>query len=211
MRARILFIALIIMSAFPVWAADVLVVQASRNPAYEEALRGFRSAFSGSVQTIVLSDYAEVDVPRLVREEQPRLVLAVGDAALAASRSVRSVPVTAVMALSPTARAGGIAGVGIIAAPERYLNLLKSMGSRKVGVVYDPSRTGNYLKRAQQAAQRLGMEVVAREVRTSRDAIARLEQLKGDVDALWMLPDTTAVTAETVAATAYSAWNSEFL
>lgn len=190
----------LIMSALPAWASDVLIVQSSRNAAYDEAVRGFRSTFGGSVETVVLSDYAEVDVPRLVREEQPRLVLAVGDPAVTASRKVRSVPVESLMALSPAARTMGDNGVGISASPERYLALLKSMGARQVGVVYDPSRTGKYVKRAQQAAQRLGMEVVAREVRSSRDAIARLDHLKGAVDALWMLPDTTAVTAETVAA-----------
>ena len=98
MRALVLLIALSILSALPAFAADVLIVQSSRGAAYGEAVRGFQESYRGSAQTIVLADYAEVDVVRLVKEEQPRLVLAVGDKALAASKKVRSVPVVALMA-----------------------------------------------------------------------------------------------------------------
>ena len=65
-------------------------------------------------------------------------------------------------------------------------------------MIHDPARTGQYLKRARQAARPLGIELVVREVRTPRDTIARLEQLEGAVDALWMLPDATAVTSATL-------------
>ena len=201
MRALLLCIALTLLSALPALSADVLIVQGSHNAAFNEALRGFKSVYSGPTRTIVMSDYAEVDVVRLVREERPKLVLAVGDTALAAARKLRQVPVVALMALSLTREKGpaaNICGVGMVAAPERYLKLFKAMGARQVGVVYDPARSGWYLKRAQSAARRLGLELVVREVRNPRDTLSRLEQLKGSVDGLWMLPDLTAVTAETV-------------
>lgn len=201
MRVLFLSMALFILSALPALATDVLILQSSRSAAYSEALRGFRTGFAGSSQTIVLSDYAEVDVVRLVKEERPRLVLAVGDSALAACRKVRQVPVVSLMSLSLTmskATNANVGGVGMVAAPERYLNLFKAIGAGRVGILYDPNRSGSYLKRAQQAARRLGINLVAREVRNPRDTIGRLEQLKGSVDALWMLPDTTAVTVETL-------------
>ena len=201
MLPLLLGIALFLMSALPALASDVLIVQSSRTPAYVEALRGFRAGFEGSSITIVLSDYADVDVVRLIKEERPRLVLAVGDTALAACRKVRQVPVVSLMALSLTLSKSAnstVTGVGVVASPERYLSLFKAIGARKVGVVYDPNRTGGYFRRAQQAARKLGLELVAREVRTPRETIGKLEQIKGSVDALWMLPDTTAVTVETL-------------
>ncbi len=203
MRALILLIALSILSAMPAFAADVLIVQSGRGVAYTEALRGFSEVYQGSTQTIVLADYAEVDVVRLVKEEQPRLVLAVGDKALEASRKVRAVPVVSLLALSynlakePT---GPVSGVGMLPAPERYLEVCKGMGTKRVGVIYDPTRTGYYLKRARLAAQQAGIELVARDVRTPREALVKLEQLKGAVDAIWLLPDTTAVATEIVEA-----------
>ncbi|TWJ19872.1 ABC transporter substrate-binding protein [Geobacter argillaceus] len=199
MRALFLCIALFILSALPALATDVLILQSSQSPAYMEALRGFRSAFTGSSNTIVIADYAEVDAVRLVKEERPRLVLAVGDTALAACRKVRQVPVVSLMSLSLTLAKvtnPNIGGVGVVAAPERYLSLFKAIGAGRVGVLYDPRRSGAYLKRAQQAARRLGIDLVTREVRNPKETVGRLEQLKGSVDALWMLPDTTAVTLE---------------
>ncbi len=201
MRALFLCIALFILTALPALATDVLILQSSQSPAYMEALRGFRSAFTGSSNTIVIADYAEVDAVRLVKEERPRLVLAVGDTALAACRKVRQVPVVSLMSLSLTlskSTSPNIGGVGVVASPERYLNLFKALGAGRVGVLYDPDKSTGYLKRAQQAARRLGIDLVTREVGSPHETIGRLEQLKGSVDALWMLPDTTAVTVETL-------------
>ncbi len=202
MRAlRLIFAVAFLACATGATAADVLIVQSGRSTAYEESVRGFRSAHKGTVQTVVLSDYAEVDVVRLVKEEQPRLVLAVGDAALAASRKVSQVPVVGLLAPSLNLAkrpVGSVSGVGVLPPPERYLELCRTLGAKRVGVIHDPDRTGLYLKRARQAANRFGIELVVREVRAPRETLARLEQLKGAVDALWMLPDATAVTAETL-------------
>ncbi len=201
MRALILGITLLLLSALPALALDVLIVQSSQAPAYGEALRGFRTGFEGSTYTVVMADYADVDVVRLVKEERPRVVLAVGDAALTACRKVRQVPVVSLMSLSLTlARPAGanVGGVGVIPAPERYLGMFKAMGKERIGVLYDPARSGSYVHRAQQAARNLGMKLVLREVRRPQETVGRLEHLKGSVDLLWMLPDTTAVTSESV-------------
>jgi putative tryptophan/tyrosine transport system substrate-binding protein len=203
MRALFLLIALSILSALPAWATDVLIVQSGRSSAYTEAVRGFTESYKGSTQKVVLADYVEVDVVRLVKEEQPRLVLAVGDKALESCRTVRQVPVVSLMALSyGLARepAGTASGVSMLPSPERYLEQFRALGVKRVGVVHDPAKTGYYLKRVRQLAQQLGIQLVVQEVRSPREVSGRLEQLKGQADALWMLPDTTAVTAETIEA-----------
>jgi putative ABC transport system substrate-binding protein len=166
-------------------------------------VKGFREVYKGSTQTILLSDYAEVDLVRLVKEERPRLVLAVGDPALEKSRKVRQVPVVAVMALSFNLQkppASNIHGVSVAAPPAKYLELLSNMRAKRVGVLYDPARSGFYMKRAREAADRAGLKLVSREVRTPREVLEKLDQFKGAVDAVWMLPDTTAVTGGTVEA-----------
>jgi ABC-type uncharacterized transport system substrate-binding protein len=191
------------MSALPALAVDVLIVQSGNGQAYAEAVKGFREVYRGSTQTILLSDYAEVDLVRLVKEERPRLVLAVGDPALEKSRKVRQVPVVAVMALSFNLQkppAPNIHGVSVVVSPAKYLELLSTMGAKRIGVLYDPARSGFYLKRAREAAESKGVKLVAHEVRNPREVMNELDQLKGSVDAVWMLPDATAVTSETVEA-----------
>lgn len=181
-------------------AYDVLILQSSRNPAYAEALKGFRTANSASQRLIVLSDFAETDVVRIVREEHPRVILAVGDAALSAARKVQQTPVVALMALGIHSLSGPrptISGVGMFAAPEHYLTIYQAMKTRRIGVILNPAKTGWYLRQAGQAAEKAGIELVVREVSSPRDTLIQLATLGGKVDALWMLPDATAVTRET--------------
>lgn len=178
---------------------DILVLQSRRDAGYEEVLKGFGAKSNSSQRTIVLSDYAEVDVVRIVREERPRMILAVGDSALAAARKVQQTPVIAVMALNIGSQ-NNVTGIPMFAPPERYCRLLTQLKVKRVGIIHNPARTGWYMKQARQAAAKAGVELVVREVSTPRDTIAQLSSLAGKVDALWMLPDLTAVTRETTEA-----------
>ncbi|MHB8121059.1 MAG: ABC transporter substrate-binding protein [Desulfuromonadaceae bacterium] len=202
-RFILLIIALATLLPSLAQAYDILILQSRRDPAYEEVLKGLRTAHNASQRTIVLSDYAEVDVVRIVREDRPRLILAVGDAALKAARNVRNTPVVAVMSLgihSHKTPHNNLTGIPMFAPPERYIAMFRTMKTRRVGVIYNPAKSGWYLRLAQRAAEAAGIELVVREVSAPRESIERLSALAGKVDALWMLPDSTAVTRETAEA-----------
>lgn len=187
----------------PAEAYDVLILQSRRDPAYDDVLKGFRFEQKTSLRMLVLSDYAEVDVVRIMREERPKVILAVGDAALTATRQVSQIPVVAVMSLGIHAMMAlrpNLTGIGMFASPERFISTFQRMKTRRIGVIYNPARSGWYLRPARQAAEAAGIELVAREVSTPREAVERLSALAGKVDALWMLPDSTAVTRETTEA-----------
>ena len=184
-------------------AYDILVLQSRRDPAFEEVLRGFRSGSNASQRVIVMSDYAEVDVIRLVREDHPRLILAIGDAALTAARAVRQTPVVAVMALgihNVMSSHPNITGIDMFVAPERYISIFRKMNTLRVGVIHNPAKSGWYLKKARLAAAEAGIELVVREVAEPRQTMEQLSRLRGNIDTLWMLPDSTAVTRETTEA-----------
>jgi len=184
-------------------AYDVLVLESRRDPAFDEALSGFRSNRNLSERVIVLADYADVDITRIVREDQPALVLALGDRALEAARKLRQTPVIALISLgihNRHASHANLTGIGMFAPPERYLSLLQGMKKHRIGLIYHPAKSGWYVQQARQLAQRMGIELVTREVSTPRDTLTQLSSLAGRVDALWMLPDATAVTRETVEA-----------
>jgi len=184
-------------------AYDVLVVQSKHDPAYEEVLRGFRAAFRHTERVVVLSDYAEVDVFRIVREERPGLVLALGDSALTAAKKVRQTPVIAVMSLSitnPNVAQPNLTGIGMYIHPENYMDIFRKLKVRRIGVIYNPARSGWYLRQARQPAKQAGVELILREVHNPKETLSKLSGLAGQVDALWMLPDTVAVTRETAEA-----------
>ncbi|MDD2309721.1 MAG: ABC transporter substrate binding protein [Desulfuromonadaceae bacterium] len=184
-------------------AYDILILQSRRDPAYEQVLKGLRAGHNASQRVVVLSDYAEVDVVRIVREDRPRVILALGDAALTAARNVRNTPVVAVMSLGINRHKvshNNLTGIPMFAPPERYIGIFKNMKTRRVGVIYNPAKSGWYLRLAQRAAEAAGIELVVREVSAPRESIGRLSALADKVDALWMLPDSTAVTRETAEA-----------
>lgn len=189
---RALFITVLLTAPLPAMAYDILVLQSLHEKGYDEAVRGVRRECQAAIRTVILSDYGETDVTRIIREERPRLIIAVGDRALAIAEKVRSVPVLYMMALNPKPRHRAT-GVGMLLDPAKYLSVFDALGAKRVGVVYDPTRSGAYLKRAQAAARRAGIDLVTREVRAPKDAPAMIESLRGKVDALWMIPDVTAV------------------
>jgi len=202
-RLILLILALATLLPSLAYAYDVLILQSGRNPAYEEALKGFRAGTGVSQRLIVLSDYAEVDVIRIVREDHPQLILAIGDAALKEARKARQIPVVALMTLGIRDTKGAVAnltGVEMFAPPEKYIALFQEMKAKRIGVICNPDRSGWYLRLAQKRAQDAGITLVTREVKEPRETIQQLASLAGKVDTLWMLPDSTAITRETTEA-----------
>lgn len=189
---RILLLALFVLAPTLALAYDVLLLQSVHDKGYDEAVKGFRHDYRGSVRRIVLTDYAELDLTRITREEHPKLIVAVGDRALELAQRQNSAPVLYMMALSARPRRS-VSGVSMLLDPVRYLSVFEGMGVERVGVLYDPARSGTYLKRALAAASRNRVKLVLREVHAPKETPAMLASLTGKVEALWMLPDATAV------------------
>jgi putative tryptophan/tyrosine transport system substrate-binding protein len=194
----------ILSSALPALADTLLIVQSVRDRAGSELVKSVTRAVPARTELLVLSDYAEVDLPRVVREEQPDVVLTLGEPALKAVRKIRGIPVVAVMSLSLREKQNvpaNITGIDIRIDPSRYMNIFKSLGLKRVGVEYDPARSGVYLAKAQHAAAQAGIELLLKPARNSQEVVKKLESLKGkSSDGLWLIPDPTAVTSLTLEA-----------
>ena len=196
---RALGVTVLLLAPLPALGYDILVLQSLHEKGYEEAVQGVRRECRASMRTVVLADYGEADLTRIAHEEHPRLIVAVGDRALEVAQRQHAIPVLYMMALNPRARSR-VTGIGMLLDPSKYLSVFDTLGTNRVGVVYDPARNAHYLRRAQSAARRNGFELVVREVHASRETPAVLESLRGKVDALWMLPDLTAVSPESTEA-----------
>jgi putative ABC transport system substrate-binding protein len=202
-RIALLILTLILLSAPCDAAQKVLVLQSMRVTPYDEALRGVRSVVSGTFKRVVISEMDGVDVARTVRDERPDVILAIGTEALARVRRVKDTPIVYLMVLDPqNALTSGenLTGVSMNVPPERQLAALQSLMPRlkRIGIPYNPSRSGVLARKAQSAARSLGIEPVSRELRSARDVIPVAEGMKGEVDAIWMLPDTTLATPESI-------------
>lgn len=205
MKRLILHIlAVLLLWSFPALAAEVAVVQSERLAPFDAAVRGFEAtAGVRSVERFVLSETGGINIARAVRESRPRLVLAVGREALERVKEIRELPIIYAMVASPGRTGSNITGIEMNIPAERYLSLCKNeLGARRVGIIHNPARTGALVREAREAAERLGITLVVRTADDPREAVRDLSGLQGEIDALWLLPDPTVVTRDTVEAIA---------
>jgi len=203
LRLCIATVAVMMIMASSACAYEVLILQSSHAAAYDEALQGVRAMHRFSERLLVLSDYNHVDIQQIVREEHPKLLVVLGDAAYATARKIRQLPVVVLMA--PNYRGGSaghpaMTGVTLYLPPERYLALFHALKLHRVGMLGHPGKSGQYIRWVQKVAPEYAVEPVVREVASPRDVSGQLNSLQGQVDALWLLPDDTAVARETVEA-----------
>jgi putative ABC transport system substrate-binding protein len=71
-------------------------------------------------------------------------------------------------------------------------------GLKSLGAIYDPSKSGDFVEEAKTVAAQLGLVIHTREVSSRKQVPAAFRALLGEeqIDALWMIPDETVLTAE---------------
>jgi putative ABC transport system substrate-binding protein len=204
---RIFILAFIISMAFlsgpPAYARGILVVQNYKIKPYEEALKGFKSSCCKRINNPVYHELeSSGNIVEAVRRTHPELILAIGMEALAKAIIIKSIPIVYVMVLNPQTLVHGeknITGVSMNISPEKHFSVLHKLlpTIKTIGVIYDPRRNGTYIKKALYFAKTEGIELIAKEVNSPKEVPEALENLRGKVDLLWILPDITVITPET--------------
>ncbi len=183
-------------------AADIVAVQSINIKPYNDALHGFKEACNCNVKQFFVSEPEGEDILKAVRKTDPAVILAIGIDALNRIKSIKNAPIVYFMILnSPVAAPGdNITGVSLYINPEKQLSLLKMAipDISTIGLLYNPARTGDFVKRLRAAAEKAGIVLIAGEIQNPKDVPGLLQSLKGKIDAFWMLPDITVVTSETV-------------
>ena len=188
----------------PASAASVAVILSDKVDDYQEALRGFKEV---ARYTVVAEHNLAGDVDRgrkilteLETKAKPDLIFAVGVWALhAAISQPTNVPVVYAMVLNPPSVVGtagrNVTGASMNVPVDQSIRLLKQLGPqvKRIGVVFNRARTGYLVRRAEIIARDEGLQLVAREIASPREAVAALESLQDGIDALWILPDETTL------------------
>lgn len=183
-------------------AFDIVAVQSLNIKPYNDAVKGFESACGCKLERFVVSEMKDIDITKEVREARPDVIIAIGSDALEKVSSVRNIPVVYMMVLNPKSfisNRTNATGISMQINPENQLSVLKKTlpGAKRVGLLFDPLKTGDFVNKALVAAKASGIELVAKEVRSSQDVPERLKDLKGEISVFWMLPDLTVITPET--------------
>jgi len=214
----ITLIVLVLALSRNVQAYEILVVQSSRAKAYQDVLqgvssvvpsripvRGVKSIYPHTVKSIVLSDsYQDGKLEGIIKSFSPDLILAIGHKALNRVKDFRQQPIVYLMVLFPASdirTRTNITGIDMNISPARQLSALISTfpDIKKVGLVFDPIRTGEMVASFKQAAQELGISIVSREVHSPSevpDVIS--DEMANGIDSFCLLPDRTVLTTETL-------------
>ena len=195
-------------------AETIAVVKSVDIKPYKRAIKGFKEVHSADVTEYVLRYKGANGGDReklllLVDGENADLVFTLGTEALALLKQQFSdIPVIFSFVLNPNKIIGGdwdeslpnLWGISMTIPSVAQFKILQQAvpKARRIGVIYDPSRTGDLVTQAALDAKRLGMQLVPQAISSPEDSIAAIDSLQGKVDALWMVPDTTVITRESM-------------
>src|SRR5215510_2387761 len=189
-------------------AMDIAILQSSDIEAYREAVTGFKA--TGPIGAIYTEYDAQGDLElgknlaRKVRASNPSLVVAVGlKAALAAKVEIVDVPVVYMMILDPLKHqltAANMTGMLLEVPLDRQLKIIRTFlpTLHQLGTLYDPAKTSPQVKEAVDHAPIFDFQLKGLPVESDKDVPHQLRALLSDVEALWLIPDSTVLTSESI-------------
>jgi len=212
-----LFLALILLAllgpiewtgAADVQAADIAILKSSNIAAYDQAIEGFKAtAPSDTVYTeFDLQGNLELGrkLARKIRTSDATLVVAVGlKAAQAAKMEILETPIVYMMVLDPQRHnlaSPNLTGTLLEIPVERQLKLIRTFlpGKRRFGTLYDPRKNTAKVREAEQHAAALSFELKSLPVESEKDVPQQLRTLLTFNETLWLMPDSTVLTNESI-------------
>jgi putative ABC transport system substrate-binding protein len=181
---------------------EVLVVLSKDFALYRKAIKGFKEVFKGSFEEVVLkgSLAKPEELHKLVLRVNPKVILALGlKAAKTARARVHDVPIVFCMAMHPIMnglRTGTSTGVHLEPSVAEQLKAVKRIipHIKRIGIIYDPSRTGGLVAQFRDAAVEQKVEIVAVAAKNRAEAKKTLMEMPEKVQALWLIRDATVLT-----------------
>ncbi len=203
-RAFSYLVILIAVLASTAKAADVVVVKSKALSVYDKAVSGFQSLYKGSLSAIVMKGDLAVpsNLASAVRQQNPKVILAVGLRAVKVLKAeISNIPIVFCMAMHPEKNklsTKNTTGVDLEPSPVNQLRAFKSVipNLKKIGIIYDPKRTGPFVDAAKKAAPSVGLKLVAQSVSERKDVPGAFEKIVSNADALWIIRDPTVLTRE---------------
>ena len=186
----------------------VVIIQSQQIAAYSEAIKGFEEGCKGkniSINAIYNLNGDADEGKRIIQnikgnEFEPDLILAVGVlAATLVKEQFTDVPIIFCMVINHkrfNLQGANITGISSEVSVEDQFAILKELlGARKnVGVIYDPMKTEKIISEADVVAKRLEFNLIKTKITSENEVASALKNMIDKIDALWMIPDSTVIT-----------------
>lgn len=191
---------------------SVIIVRSQQISAYNEVIRGFEEGCEGKNISVKAIYDLKGDIEagkRIVQNIKidklhTNLILAVGILATTlAKEQFPNVPVIFCMVINHERfnfQGANITGISCEASIEDQFNILKELigGHKNVGVIYDPNKTRKIISEAVLVAEKLEFNLIKTEVASEKEAISAIKDIINKIDALWIVPDGTVVTKDSI-------------
>ena len=187
---------------------EITILKSSDLKAYNDAIDGFKATSPGSAifaEYDLLGDLERgKQLAKRIRTSESSLVVAVGlKAALAAKLEIDHIPILYMMILDPFKHhltAGNMTGVLLEVPSDHQFKVMRSFlpSLHRIGMLYDPEKTSSKLKEAEIRAPVQDFQVRGFPVMTEKDIPQQLRALLSESEALWLIPDPTVLTDESI-------------
>ena len=187
---------------------EIAILKSSNLKPYNEAIQGFKATAPGSAVYVEYDLRGDLEqgklLARKIRASESSLVVAVGlKAALAAKQELSDIPVLYMMILDPHKHgltAPNMTGVLPAIPTERQFKILRTLfpTMHRIGMLYDPAKTAAKFKEALPQAAAYDFQLQGFPVENEKEVSQQLRSLVASSEALWLTPDSTVLTDESV-------------
>jgi putative tryptophan/tyrosine transport system substrate-binding protein len=189
-------------------APEIVILKSSGLAAYDQAVEGFKATAPSAALYTEYDLRGDLDLgkklAKKIRASDASLVVAVGlKAALAAKLEIVDIPIVYMMILDPLKyqlNGSNMTGTLLEIPLDRQLRLLHTLlpTKHRLGVLYDPSKTASRMKEAELQASANAFQLQGFPVASEKEVPQQLRALLASVDALWLMPDSTVLTDESI-------------
>ncbi len=185
----------------------VAVVKSQNLGPYDRAVEGFKESTSNRVVEFVLKSETEENNELIAREIgriHPEAIVAIGaKAAVFAKSTLSRYPLVYAMVINPEKyqlMGKNIFGISLEVPPAEQFKLLKRIipSLRRIGVIFDPKISGELVAKAIEESGDLGLSLKTLEIHNRNEVPNAIRQMKDQVDAVWMVPDSTVYSEESL-------------
>ncbi|NDY41816.1 hypothetical protein G3N55_02970 [Dissulfurirhabdus thermomarina] len=183
---------------------EVVAVLEGRLLPYLEAYQGISEGCGCQPAAVWLdTPVPQRELLRRIRARHPKIIVAMGSKVLRLLLTSQiKAPMVYGLVLNPwtffNSRPKNVTGVAMNIAPEDYWWALLTLrpNARRVGLVYDPTQSAFLVEEAQRMTRKHHQVLVARAVSSPAEALHAIKEISPEIDAFWLLPDTTVIRRE---------------
>ena len=190
------------------WGQDIVILKSADVGPYNAAASSFKETFSPEVQILeydLQGDLAKGrKLGRKIRASPAKLVVAIGlKAALAAKLEILDIPIISCMVLAPSKydlTRDNMTAVSLWIPIKKQFSLIKTLvpDLKRIGVLFDLTKTKDTVQQAKALASKQDLQLLARPVSSPEDVPATLRSLLPNIDVLWLIPDSTVLTEDSL-------------